>query len=84
MVSDVLADAVVELDEYLSDDWYGNPGDMMYDLIRMTRDRMEALRAVLDAGAAPEEFRRHLHIAASHDVRGMSGAHEISPEAANG
>ncbi len=55
MVSDTLADAVSELDEYLSDDWYGGPGQDPYERIRAVRDVMDEMRGELDDSSGLRE-----------------------------
>jgi hypothetical protein len=48
MVSDTLSDAVEEIAEYLSDDFYGHPGEDLYDRIVAVMNVMDAMRAELD------------------------------------
>ena len=48
MVSDVLADAIAEIDKYLADDRYGESGNDLRLWIERVRGEMDALRAWLD------------------------------------
>jgi hypothetical protein len=52
MISDVLSEAVDEIDRYLTDPLfggiYGKEGDYLYGVIASARDEMDHARAILD------------------------------------
>jgi hypothetical protein len=53
MISDVLSEAVQEIDRYLADDVYGYEAPELRDRILRVRHEMELLRIVLDTPPAP-------------------------------
>ena len=56
MISDTLADAVVEIDQFLADFPATYEGDLRERLL-MLRDQMDALRKELDAPPSTDDIR---------------------------
>jgi hypothetical protein len=52
MISDVLSEAVAEIDRYLNDDTYGYDGSELHERIVRVRNEMDLLRILLDTPPA--------------------------------
>ncbi len=53
MISDVLSEAIAEIDRYLADDTYGYGGSDLHERIMRVRNEMDLLRILLDTPPAP-------------------------------